>query len=305
MFAFPSWVFEMRLKHIEVFNALMSAGSVAGAARLLFISPPAVSKALKMVEDELGFLLFQRVHGRLEATAEAYALYEEVAKIPPQLAALRTLTQHLKTGDGGHLRIATLPALAQFLMPRIVVSLRERGILTGIEIRARHSQDLVPALLLKQADIGVDFDFGHHPAITRTTLINAELVCIAPSDWFAPDKPLTPDVYCSRPSVGYYPGDPVGERIGPYARNNSPAALVDTYAAAAGFARQGLAAAIVDPFTAAEQVGCGIACFRLSERLPLRLSAFTHNSRPTSIADAALHACLQETANRALQAIAL
>ena len=56
----------MRLKHIEVFNALMSAGSVVGAARLLFISPPAVSKALKMVEDELGFLLFQRVHGRLE-----------------------------------------------------------------------------------------------------------------------------------------------------------------------------------------------------------------------------------------------
>jgi DNA-binding transcriptional LysR family regulator len=283
MFAFPSWVFEMRLKHIEVFNALMSAGSVAGAARLLFVSPPAVSKALKMVEDELGFLLFQRVHGRLEATAEAYALYEEVAKIPPQLAALRTLTQHL-------------PALAQFLMPRIVVSLRERGILTGIEIRARHSQDLVPALLLKQADIGVDFDFGHHPAITRTTLIDAELVCIAPSDWFAPDKPLTPDVYCSRPSVGYYPGDPVGERIGSYARNNSPAA---------GFARQGLAAAIVDPFTAAEQVGRGIACFRLTERLPLRLSAFTHSSRPTSIADAALHACLQETANRALQAIAL
>ena len=91
----------MRLKHIEVFNALMSTGSVVGAARLLFISPPAVSKALKMVEDELGFLLFQRVQGRLEATAEAQALYEEVAKIPPQLAALRTLTQQLKTGDGG------------------------------------------------------------------------------------------------------------------------------------------------------------------------------------------------------------
>lgn len=65
----------MRLKHIEVFHAVMQTGSVSAAARLLHVTQPAVSRTLQHAELQLGFPLFERVRGRLTPTNEAAALF--------------------------------------------------------------------------------------------------------------------------------------------------------------------------------------------------------------------------------------
>ena len=45
----------MRLRHIEVFQAIRQTGSVSAAAQLLHVSQPAVSKVLQPAEQRLGF----------------------------------------------------------------------------------------------------------------------------------------------------------------------------------------------------------------------------------------------------------
>ena len=55
----------MRLRHIEVFHAVMQAGTISGAAQLLHISQPAVTKVLQHCELQLGMALFDRVRGKL------------------------------------------------------------------------------------------------------------------------------------------------------------------------------------------------------------------------------------------------
>ena len=55
----------MRLRHIEVFNAVMLTGSVSAAARLINVTQPAVSRILAHAELQLGFALFHRLKGRL------------------------------------------------------------------------------------------------------------------------------------------------------------------------------------------------------------------------------------------------
>jgi DNA-binding transcriptional LysR family regulator len=54
----------MRLRHIEVFHAVMSAGTVSGAAQVLHISQPAVTKVLQHAEAQLGISLFERTKGQ-------------------------------------------------------------------------------------------------------------------------------------------------------------------------------------------------------------------------------------------------
>jgi len=61
----------MRLRHIEVFNAIMLTGSVSAAARLINITQPAVSRTLQHAELQLGFSLFARTKGRLTPTTSA------------------------------------------------------------------------------------------------------------------------------------------------------------------------------------------------------------------------------------------
>ncbi|WP_223861816.1 LysR family transcriptional regulator, partial [Geminicoccus harenae] len=67
----------MRLRHLEVFNTVMLAGTASAAGRLLRISQPAVTKLLAQAEAEAGLRLFERDRGRLVPTAEAQALFAQ------------------------------------------------------------------------------------------------------------------------------------------------------------------------------------------------------------------------------------
>src|SRR4051812_41704522 len=67
-------------RHVEVFRAVMTAGSVTAAAQALFTSQPTVSRELARMQYLLGLALFDRVRGRLQPTAQAYALFDEVQR---------------------------------------------------------------------------------------------------------------------------------------------------------------------------------------------------------------------------------
>ena len=58
----------MKLRHLEIFYAVMTCGSLSRAAEALNISQPAASKALKSAEMKRGSPLFQRVRGQLLLT---------------------------------------------------------------------------------------------------------------------------------------------------------------------------------------------------------------------------------------------
>ena len=88
----------MRLRHIEVFNAVMHTGSVSAAARLINISQPAVSRTLQHAELQLGFALFQRSKGRLTPTSEALALLPHMEKLFGQLEEVQRLADSLRKG---------------------------------------------------------------------------------------------------------------------------------------------------------------------------------------------------------------
>jgi DNA-binding transcriptional LysR family regulator len=86
----------MRLRHIEIFQAIRQTGTVSGAAQLLHVSQPAVSKVLQHAEQQLGFPLFLRVRGKLQATPEALELEREVDKVSESLQGVRRLAQSLR-----------------------------------------------------------------------------------------------------------------------------------------------------------------------------------------------------------------
>ena len=99
----------MRLRHIEVFNAVMLTGSVSAAARMINVTQPAVSRTLQHAELQLGFALFQRVRGRLKPTVEAQTLYPLIERLFTQLDEVQRLSASLQAGRGhGELRVLTV-----------------------------------------------------------------------------------------------------------------------------------------------------------------------------------------------------
>jgi DNA-binding transcriptional LysR family regulator len=68
----------LTLRQIEVIRAIMITGSVGGAARLLHVSFPGISRVMKHAEGLLGLKLFSRRGGRYTPTREASDIFSQI-----------------------------------------------------------------------------------------------------------------------------------------------------------------------------------------------------------------------------------
>ena len=69
------------LSSMKVFCSVVENDSLAGAARLLNVSPSVVSKQLSALEDRLGVRLINRTTRRVSVTEEGKAYYERSKRI--------------------------------------------------------------------------------------------------------------------------------------------------------------------------------------------------------------------------------
>ena len=116
----------MNISHrqVEIFRAVMQGGSLVAAAMALHTSQPTLSRDLALLEQRLGYRLFDRRAGsRLRPTAAAMQLYTVVTQHYRGLADVQAAARALARQDAGRLRVATLPALAHALLPRALATL--------------------------------------------------------------------------------------------------------------------------------------------------------------------------------------
>lgn len=171
----------MRLRHIEVFNAVMLTGSVSAAARMINVTQPAVSRTLQHAEIQLGFQLFQRVGGRLRPTDEAQTLYPHIERLFAQLDEVQRLSASLKAGRGkGELRVLTVLALSYEVFPRAMRLFREKHPTVRVHHEALHSPQIISSLVLQEADVGYVFSAVSHPALVQEQLADRHVVCVVP-----------------------------------------------------------------------------------------------------------------------------
>lgn len=105
----------MTLKHLRIFQEIYQTGNVTKAAENLYMSQPAVSRALREIEEYYNVKLFERFHHRLTATDAGRSLYERSVQI---LVTMDELEKSMKDGDAaGILRIGCSITIGNFLMP--------------------------------------------------------------------------------------------------------------------------------------------------------------------------------------------
>ena len=96
----------MRLRHIEVIQALLQTGHLGTAAEWLQLPVAEVERTLRDAEDQLGFMLFASVRGRLQATREARELQVEIAHVYEALEPVQRAIHQVAPGPETVVRIA-------------------------------------------------------------------------------------------------------------------------------------------------------------------------------------------------------
>ncbi|REG49613.1 DNA-binding transcriptional LysR family regulator [Paraburkholderia sp. BL6669N2] len=126
----------MGIRDIEVFRAVMTAGTTSKAAGLLGISQPAVSQSIRKLEASADLRLFERVRGRLVPTREAVALMSEVDRYFVGIEAIEHRIRGLKSYGVGNLAVAVMPALGTGFLPRVIGAFNgaEKGLQISLQI---------------------------------------------------------------------------------------------------------------------------------------------------------------------------
>jgi DNA-binding transcriptional LysR family regulator len=247
----------MRLRYIELFHAVLTTGSLTGAAKLLNISQPAASKALQHAEDQLGFALFSRVRGRLQPTQQAMSLRDRIEKIIQDVHDLQRLTTNMRQPGSHPLRVTCTPALALALLPAATVLLRKTFPDAVAELSTQHSAVMCESLILRETDIGLTLQDTGHQSLRQKALCRGRVMVIAPPGWWPEEElaqPLPISALASQPLVGITVRDALGGILESHLAQADPAprvsVSVQTYQLAHALVARGEGLALVDPFTA-------------------------------------------------------
>jgi DNA-binding transcriptional LysR family regulator len=294
----------VKLKHIEVFNAVMLTGSVSAAARLLHVTQPAVTQALQHAELQLGYVLFTRQRNRLVPTHEAQSLYPEVQALMSQLESVRRLAGALGNGEGNRLRVLVVPSLAVRALPDALRLFRRKYPDMPVSIRTMHSHEIARAMVLQEGDIGIVYGKLPHPALQAELVATGRLVCVAPRGKGSGDRraTVTMQEILQGPFIRIDERDPLGavladqwSRLGlaPHA-----GITVQTHHIAMVMAEQGFGPAIIDSLTAMASAPSVLHVRTLLPEVPVEVHALqsqgVRSPRPVAELIAALRAATVE-----------
>ncbi|SFJ28467.1 DNA-binding transcriptional regulator, LysR family [Phyllobacterium sp. CL33Tsu] len=172
----------LKLRELEIFYAIMRGGSITEAARLLGISQPAVSTALRYAEDQLGMPLFRRAHGRIEPTPEALSLLPEVETLFQKFESIRRYAEDLREAQSGLLSMASTPSLSYSYLAPAVKRFREQHPNVRVVMNITNSRRVVELANTSQIDIGVIASPFNAPELTAEDLTVSELRILVHKD---------------------------------------------------------------------------------------------------------------------------
>ncbi len=204
----------LNLRQIEVFRATMLTGSISGAAKMLQVSSPAVSRLISSTEQRLGLTFFKRIKGRLYPTPEAKRLFQEVDTVYQGVERVNEVAEDLAGNRVGHLRIGCNPSLGQLMLPHAVKRFYERLPEVRIILHTLLPSVLVQAVLTQQVELGVAFVQETHPNLQMRPLCENRLVAALPRHHPLAARPsLRLQDFQDQPFIGYGSDSPIGRLL--------------------------------------------------------------------------------------------
>ena len=245
----------MNLRQIEVFRAVMLAGSVTGAARLLHVSQPGISRMLGHIELQLGLQLFGRSRGKLRPTAEAQVLYAQVQQVYQGVQRIDDCARALKTGQQLKLRVLASPSTGLALVPEAVARLARQYPSAHIYLETLLLRDIVQQLERQEADLAISTLAVDHDPLVATRIGRWSLACVFPAGHpFAAMASVKIDEVMKEPLIMFSEDTPQGRVILDWcaARGVRPLSQIEVRAGqvACALVASGAGIAVVDELTA-------------------------------------------------------
>lgn len=269
----------MHLAHrqLEIFQSLMQTLNVTETAVQLGSSQPTISRELKALEAELGFVLFRRDKRRLEVTPQAIALHVVVQRSFVSLGEIAREAQAIRGDRLQRVAVACLPAFAHALMPRAIRRFHDAHPEASIKIHSIEEPMLTRELLNRVFDLGVVEGKVAGGLGSMANHVAGNLLCILPADHpLARYDRIEIEQMADQPFIYYSDDDTYRRQIDSRfdAAGIGRDLLVETTAATSigAMVAEGIGLSIINPLTALAFEGRRVALRPISPAIPYALN---------------------------------
>jgi DNA-binding transcriptional LysR family regulator len=195
------------LRQLEVFARVVDTRSFSRAAEALRLTQSTVSEHVRLLEDEVGTRLFDRLGRETVPTRAGELLYGYARRLLTlRLEAHQALDQFLGRVSGV-LTVGASTIPGEYVLPPLIGAFREKFPQVSIALQIGDSRRIADAVLDGRVDLGVVGARPDHRSLEATELMPDELVLVVPPGhpWFGRDRATLDDLR-SEPLIVREPG---------------------------------------------------------------------------------------------------
>lgn len=173
----------MTLKQLKAFLAVAQTLSFAEASNKVFLSQPALSLAIKSLEESVGGRLLVRTTRSVSLTAEGKTLYDKGRRLVDEWDAMEEEMRQLFRLERGMLTLAAMPSFAANQLPEVIGLFRQKFPAINVQINDVIAEETVDMVRSGKVELGVTF---RPPGLADldefTKLTTDEFVSVVPID---------------------------------------------------------------------------------------------------------------------------
>ncbi|UYO00279.1 MAG: LysR family transcriptional regulator [Devosia sp.] len=293
----------LTLRQIEVVRAIMVTGTIAGAAKMLNVSAPGISRLMKYTEGSLKVRLFDRRGGRYVPTPEARHIFWLLDTVFSKVEDLQAAVDGLGRGSDQELRLGSVPSISQAMVPSAIELLLKRFPELSLDINILKIEEAIDYLLLGKGEVVAISSRFDHSMIDFVPLATGRLVCIVPENSdLASRTMISPHEMAKHPLIGINPADPYGAIMADIFRKAGVDYEMKIKArfgtTVCSLVAAGLGIAIIDEFTISKGRMPGIRAIEIAAESQFSTYVAYRNDIPISIYAEAFIEELRDTMKR-------
>src|SRR5690348_4031355 len=148
----------MTPRQLKAFTAVAQTLSFARACERLHLSQPALSLAIRNLEEALGGRLLARTTRQVRLTPEGAALLPQALQLLADWENVRERLRQRFTLQRGHVTMAAMPSFAANILPRILREYRERYPNVEVSIHDVVQEQVVEMVASGRVELGFGFE---------------------------------------------------------------------------------------------------------------------------------------------------
>ena len=172
----------MDIKQLKYFVAVAKTNSFTRAAELLFISQPALSRAIKHLELELGITLFGKSSNKIYMTDAGFALYKSAEKIISEFENVTSSLYDTKNLKQGHIIVGIPPIIGVLYFVSIINCFKNKYPGITLQVIEEGADSVISKVRSEEVDIGIGIQPMQYTDLSGTFVFQDEVVALVHED---------------------------------------------------------------------------------------------------------------------------